>query len=96
MSNTFYESRTAYHPCGKVNWLRFIPGLVVAGSAAVAMAGCLFVAFQSGFYLVFLAPLVASFAAGGIWSLVLKWSDCRNQKVAAGASCVLALLLYFS
>src|SRR5271170_2861276 len=88
------QPRAAYRPSGKVNWLRFLPGLVVAAGAAMFMAGCLFVAYQFGFYLIFLAPVLAALPAAGVWHLVLAWSQCRNRVVAIGASLPLGLLLY--
>jgi hypothetical protein len=89
------ESRAVYRPSGRVAWLKFLPGLAMAGLAAVAMAWCLFWAYRMGFYWIFIAPLIASFAAGGVWYLVLRWSHCRNRAVATLASVVLGSLLYF-
>jgi hypothetical protein len=88
------QPRAAYRPSGKVSWLRFLPGLAVTAGLAVVMAGCLFFAFQSGFYLILIAPLLATFPVAGVWYIVLTRSRCRNRAVAVGTSVVLALLLY--
>ena len=95
MMDTTGESRTAYRPSGKVDWFKFVPGLLLAGPAAIAMAWCLSMAFQNGFYLIFIAPFFAALAVGGVWYLVLTWSHCRNKAVATLASVTLGLLLYF-
>jgi hypothetical protein len=88
------QPRAAYRCSGKVNWLRFLPGLAVTAGAAIFMAGCLFVAYQFGFYLVLAAPVIAALPVAGVWYLTLNWSRCRSRAVAVGASVALALLLY--
>jgi hypothetical protein len=94
MIDAVSQSRAAYRPSGKVNWFKFFPGLAVAAGAAVVMAWCLYFALQRGFYLIFLAPVIASLPVAGVWYLVLIWSHCRNKVVAAVTSLALALLLY--
>jgi hypothetical protein len=95
MTDTPGQSRAVYRPSGKVDWLKFLPGLVVAAGAAIFMAWCLFRALNAGVYLIFVAPFIAALAVAGVWYLVLTWSRCRNIIVAAGSSIALALLLYF-
>ena len=86
-------SRTVYRPSGRVDWSRFLPGVLAAGAVAVAMAWCLYFAFRAGFYLIFLAPLVAALAVGGVWYLVLSWSHCRNKWASDLAAAMLGGLV---
>jgi len=94
MVDTPRETRAAYRPSGKAHWFTFLPGLVVTAGAAVVMAWCLYAALQKGFYLIFVAPIIASLVVAGVWYLVLTWSHCRNQWVAGLMSVGLGLLLY--
>jgi hypothetical protein len=89
------DSRPDYRPSGKVAWLRFLIGLVVAAGVAAAMAWCLFFAFWNGFYLIFIAPLIAALPVAGVWHRVVTQSHCRNKRLAASTAFALALLLYF-
>jgi len=95
MMDTPPQARAVYRPSGKVDWFRFIPGLLVAAGAAIVMAWCLFLSLHKGLYLIFVAPLVVSLPAVGVWYLVLTWTHCRNKMVAAVTSFTLAVLLYF-
>jgi hypothetical protein len=88
------QSRAIYLPSGKVDWLKFLPGLFVAAGAALAMAGCLYIALVKGLYLFFIAPLFATLVVMGVWYGILRWSHCRSKFVATAASLALALLLY--
>ena len=89
------QARAVYQPSGRVDWVKFVSGLLVAAGTAVLMAWCLFWVNQKGFYYIFVAPLIAALAVGGVWYLVLTWSHCRNKPLATVLSAVLALLLYF-
>src|SRR6516162_5099820 len=95
MTDSTPEARAVYVPSGRVAWLKFVPGVCAAGMVTVAMAWCLYLALQKGFYLILVAPLVASLVVAAVWYLVLTWSHCRNQAVASSTSVSLALLLYF-
>ncbi|WP_165235508.1 hypothetical protein [Aquisphaera insulae] len=86
--------RDVYRPSGKVGWSRFVPGLLAAGGVAAALAWLLNAVLNKGFYLIFVAPFFAALMLGGFWFLVLGWSHCRNTRLAATASVVLALVLY--
>ena len=94
MTAASQHSRAAYRASGHVNWLKFVPGLIVTGGLAIALAWLLFWALQRGFYLIFVAPLIASFALAGVWYLVLSWSQCRNKLIALRSSVILGLVLY--
>jgi hypothetical protein len=94
MMDPHEPSRAAYRPSGKIHWLKFFPGLVLAAATAVVMAWCLYLALQKGFYLIFAAPIIAALFVAGVWYLVLTWSHCRNRWIAAVASVALGLLLY--
>ena len=95
MLNNPQESRAVYRHSGKVDWLKFLPGLVVTAGVAIVMAWCLFWAYTQGFYWLLFAPMAASFPVIGVWYLVLKWSHCRNRSLAAATSIILAMVLYF-
>jgi hypothetical protein len=47
MIDNSQESRAVYRPSGKVDWIKFLPGLVATGAVAIVMAWCLFMAFTS-------------------------------------------------
>jgi hypothetical protein len=89
------QPRDVYRSSGKVDWLRFLPGLVVTAGTAVVMAGCLFGARQLELPLIpFATPVFAALPVAGVWHLVLTRARCRNRAVAIWASALLALLLY--
>jgi hypothetical protein len=93
--NEIHETpRTGYRPSGKVKWVRFVAGALVTAAVAGLMAVCLFWAFRRGIYLIFVAPLIASAVVGGVWFLALTWSHCRNKRLTAATSILLALLTY--
>jgi hypothetical protein len=88
-------SRRVYQPSGRVNWFRFLAGLLLAGAAALVMACALYFAFEQGIYLIFIAPILAALPVMGVWFLVLSGSHCRNKTLAMIYSIALALLLFF-
>jgi hypothetical protein len=88
------QPREVYRPSGKVRWHRFIPGLILTSSVALAMARCLQWVYTKGYYWVIAAPFFAALPPLGVWYFTLKWSHCRNRTVAAVTSVVLGLLLY--
>ena len=94
MTDAPLESRASYRTSGRVRWSRFFPGSFMTAVVAAIMAWCLFWVFQRGFYLIFVAPLLASAAVAGVWYLVLTWSHCRNPRLNRVSSLALALLLY--
>lgn len=86
--------RESYRSSGKVRWLVFLPGLVVITAFTMVMSLCLYLAFGLGFYLVFIAPIIAALMGAGLWNLILMWSHCRNYRLATTISVLLGLLLY--
>ena len=63
--------RTAYRHSGKVDWVKFLPGLLVTAAAAIVMARCMFWALNKGFYLIIIAAASwrrSRFSACGTWS----------------------------
>jgi hypothetical protein len=89
------SERPRYAPRAPVDW-RLLPALVaVPAVAALALGWVLKTLFVHGWYLLFLAPMLAALALAGVVTLAVGFTKCRSRLLAGGVGIVSALLLYF-
>jgi hypothetical protein len=79
-----------------VDW-RFLPVLVALPAvAALALGWLLRTLFVFGWYLLFLAPIIAGLLLAGVVVITVGFTRCRNRWLGAGVGILSGLLLYLS
>jgi hypothetical protein len=79
---SYANDRDVYRSTGAVNWLRLVPAAVGLLLVAAIMAVALCAAFFSGYYWLFITPILASLPVMGMLYVTLKFSHCRNMVIA--------------
>lgn len=69
---------------------------MVLGSllAGLVLAWCLRVAYDNGWYLIFLLPIFGGMALGGVLMLLVGWARCRNRWLAGIVGIAAGLVAY--
>lgn len=88
------EDRVRYQAGFGVDWPRLPVFISLAAVAAVGLAWCLKSAFVHGWYLIFLLPIFGGLALGGVLSLLVGWTRCRNRWLAGTVGVLAGLIGY--
>ena len=95
MRANLLPERPSYKSSGGVNWLRFVPWLLLALVGSAVLAGLMFLLFKAGHYYIIFVPLVAAVGVAGLMNLVVAKGHCRNRLVAALCGLLAGCVLYF-
>lgn len=86
--------RLIYRPSGRVNWGTFLPlaglALLVAAGAAAGLNWL----YESGHYIVILAPAIASLAVAALVGAAVYLGRCRSPAVGGALGLLAAAVLY--
>jgi hypothetical protein len=85
---------TRYRPSGKVKWFRFLALSTVSLAVAFGMAWCLHVVFNSGWYIVVVAPVISSLPVLITLAAAVGSGHCRSRLAAGILGCLTAAVLY--
>jgi len=94
MSANLSVGRAHYRPSGRINLVRFIPWLFLAGATAGVLALLMHLAFRGGVYLVVLVPIAVAFALAGVMLLAVAQGHCRNPWLAGAVGLLAGLVTY--
>ncbi len=88
-----FPGRNFYQSKG-IDWLRFIPWLILPFITAALFAIGMFALFYNGQYYVIILPLIAASIVGVLMILAVNKGHCRNPTVAAVLGCFAGVVLY--
>jgi hypothetical protein len=90
----YERQRPLYIPSNRVKWETFIPAFVGLITAAAVGAMILYFAFISGYYYIFLTPLIVAMPLAWLNQTVIRVGHCRSPMIALGLGLIVAAIFY--
>lgn len=86
--------RPRYVPSGRVDWLKFLPLLLLSLLCAAVLAAALYGLYFEGWYLIILVPAIAAMLLSVMLSFAVRAGKCRSPLLAGALGLVAGVVMY--